>query len=231
MSRWKSRWSWERLVYAPAREAGAVDPAEGQRVAGDLDRDRGHPALGHRRERRLQVGRLRRGAGARHRLPGHPGLDGADQPGAVAGRPQPLLQQVRRGGLAVGPGHPEHEHAGGRVAPDGRGQRAEDRPRVVRDEHRQPGRRGQLGAGRVGEHRDRAGRRGRRGEPGTVRAGARKCRKKVTGVHLGRVVRDSGDDRVTDRNRQADGGGELSQAVRPRPARPQRRGPGHGGQP
>ena len=56
-------------------------------------------------------------------------------------------------------------------------------------------------------------------------------RQQVARPHRGRVVGDPGDHRVPGRGRHPEHPGELGQPVWSRPARPQRRGPGHGPEP
>ena len=54
--------SWVEVGEDGDVEDAAVDPAEHQRVAGDLHGDRLDAALAHHREQRLQVGGLGGGA-------------------------------------------------------------------------------------------------------------------------------------------------------------------------
>ena len=120
-------------------EAGAPDPAQGQRVAGHLHRGGGHPALGHDREQGLQVGRLRGGQRAGQPVPADPGLHPADQAGLVAGGAQPGLQQVGRGGLAAGPGHADEPQPARRVPVHPAGDLAQLAARIGEHEDRYPG--------------------------------------------------------------------------------------------
>ncbi len=190
--RWKSRWSWDRLVNAPA-----VNRVPSTRPSASAWLDTSiatavTPRSAIAANGRLQVGRLGRGADARHRLAGHPGLDRADQPGACGRRPAapppagtPWWScrwcRSRRARACRRSGRRRPPRPARRAAPAGRSATSTGSPVGG----------GQLGPGRVGEHRGGAGRRGRAGEPGTVRAGARKRREKVTGVDGGRVVRDA----------------------------------------
>ncbi len=172
--------------------AGARHPAEGQRVAGHLHRGRCHAALRHHREQRLQVRRLRRGQRALHPLGADPDLHPADQAGLVPGGPQPGFGQVAGGGLAAGPGHPDHGHLRARVAVDPAGDVAEPVPRRRHHE------RGHAGAGRplpargIGEDRDRAGRDRLVTVRRAVRPRAGQRRVQVARPHLAGVKGDSG---------------------------------------
>ena len=171
MSSWKSRWSWERLVNAPTANRVPADPAEGERVAGDLHRHVRDAALDHHGEQRLQVGRLRRGERARQPLARDPRsrrCRSARWSGPAARRP--ALDQVGRGGLAGGAGDAEHGELQRRLAVDPRGERAEGRARVGVAPGRARPRRADAGRsapGGVGEdgggaRRRRPGRRSRR---------------------------------------------------------------------
>ena len=57
-----------------AREPAAVDPVQGQRMAGHLHRGGVDPTLAHHREKRLQLGCLRGGAHAGNDLISDAGL-------------------------------------------------------------------------------------------------------------------------------------------------------------
>ena len=82
---------------------------------------------------------------------------------------------------------------GRRVAVDGRRGRAEHRPWVVGDQHRQPGGQRRRTAGRVGQHGHRAGRGGVGDELRAVPVGAGQRRVEVAGTDLAAVVGDAGD--------------------------------------
>ena len=156
-------------VGVPAdREPGTADPPEGQCVAGHLHGHGGDPALHGDGEERLQVARLRGGAGAVQYLVVDARLDRADQAGALPGGAQPGLDEVGGGRLAGGTGDAEYGQRGGRVAVDERGHLADRRAGIVDDQGGQPGPGRERRAGRIGEHRDRAGRGGGTGEPGAV---------------------------------------------------------------
>ena len=174
-------------------EAGAPDPAQGQRVAGHLHRGGGHPALGHDREQGLQIGRLRGGQRAGQPVPADPGLHPADQAGLVARGAQAGLQQVGRGGLAAGPGHADEPQPARRVPVHPARDLAQLAARIGEHEDRHPGLRGAGPAVRVGQHRDGA-RRDRVGaERGAVDLGPGQRDVQVAGRHHARVERDPGD--------------------------------------
>ena len=157
-------------------EDDAVDPAHHQRMAAHLHRARGHPALAHHREQRVQVGRLRRGERGLHVLAGDPGADGADHAGRDARSLQAALGQPGGGGLALGAGHADHPHRGRRLAVDARGEPAEQRARLGDDQQRYAGRRVR-GTRRVGEQGDGPGRQRLGGVGHAVRLRARAGRR------------------------------------------------------
>ena len=110
---------------------------------------------------------------------------------------RPGLEQVGRGGLAVGPGHADQGQVAGRVAVDPGRQRAEHRTGRLHDVRREAGRQGpgRPRPGRSGRRRRRAARRRGR-EVRAVRAGAGRCRVEVTGPDRAGVERDPGHDRL-----------------------------------
>src|SRR4051794_38364541 len=67
----------------------------------DLHRDPGHLPFAHDRKQRLQVGRLGCRVLTWQYVVSDACLDGADQAGAMSGRTQAGLDEVRRGRLAV----------------------------------------------------------------------------------------------------------------------------------
>jgi hypothetical protein len=173
-------------------EPHAAHPAELQRVARHLHRDRPNPALDRHREQRVQVGGLGGGAHARDRDLTQPGLDGADQAGRDPGRPQPSLQQVYHRRLAGRAGHPEHTEPLARAAVHAGRHLADRLAGVVDDESRYPDR-DHRGAGRVGENRHGTGLDGAGDELGTVPAGTGQRRVQVTRPDLAAGERDTGD--------------------------------------
>ena len=157
-------------------EDDAVDPAEDQRVAGDLHRAGVDAPLRHHGEEAVQVGRLGGGELGLHVLPRDPGADGADHGRGQPGGGEPLLEEAGGRGLALGAGDADDAQPGGRVAVDPGRQPPEDAPRLGHDQgggaRRQP-----VEARRVGQHAD--GTRGERlgGEVGAVGARARAGRR------------------------------------------------------
>ena len=244
MSPWKSRWSWLRLVKPATSNTDAVDPVQGQRVAGDLHRaDRG------RRARRITASSAcRSGASGVVRTLGDalvadPGLDRADQPGAAAGGPQRGVDQVRRGRLAVRAGDAE-QRAGRRPG----GRRPRPRPRRAPPAgRRRPARAGRPPAAatgrarRVGEHGASArggGRGGERRRRARARPGSAAYRSPGRTARESRVTPgargpSSALGRAPDRRRAS--ASTTSRSVHPRRdrrAQPGRRhgGCGHGGE-
>ncbi len=94
-----------------------------ERVGGDLHRHGLDPVPPHPGEQPVQVGGLGRGAGERHGCSRHAGPRRPDHAGRHAGRLEDRLQQIGRGGLAVGAGHAHHRHGSGGMAEDRRGHR------------------------------------------------------------------------------------------------------------
>ena len=174
--------------------AGACDPAERQRVAGDLHRGRRHPALGHHGEQRLQVRRLRRGERRPDELGADPDLHPADQAGAVPGGAQPRLAQVACRGLAARPRHADHRHPVRRVAVDPAGDVAEPVARAGHHEDGDAGAGGPVAAVGVGEDRDRARGHGLVAVGRPVGTGAWQRGVQVTGPHRPGVEGDAGQD-------------------------------------
>jgi hypothetical protein len=103
-------------------EAGAVDPVQGQAVAGHLHGRRPDAGVGHLGQQSLQVGRLGGGVEGRAALVPHADLDGADHPGDAAGGPEDRLQHEGGGGLAVGAGHPDQLQPARGMVEEGGGQ-------------------------------------------------------------------------------------------------------------
>ncbi len=176
----------------PDVEDAAVDPAEDQRVAGDLHGDRLDTAFAHDGEQGLQVGGFGGGALGLDALVTDAHLDRADEPGG-AGRLQTALDEVGGGGLAGGAGDADLEQVPAGVAVDRGRQFAHPAPRVLDDQDRQSGRGGPLGAGRVGQHGDRAEAGGLRDEVGAVQTGTREGGVQVTGADGTRVMGDARD--------------------------------------
>ena len=126
---------------ARRREPHAADPAQHQRVAGDLHDDGARAGLGHGGEQRVQAGAsgvvralgiavtLRRAPIRVCTVPIRP----VPRPAAQAG-----LDQVGRRRLAVGAGDAD-DRVRRWLAVDAVGQGAEHGPRVVDDAHRQAG--------------------------------------------------------------------------------------------
>lgn len=164
-------------------EDTAVDPAEHQRVAGDLHGDRVDATLAHDGEQGLEVGRFRGGALGLDALVADPRLDGADQPGAASGAPETALDEISGGGLPGRSGDADLQEVGAWPPVDLRGEFAHPAARVLGDQHRQSGGGGTLGTRRVGEDRRRAeaGRLGH--EVGAVEAGAGQRRVHIAGPH------------------------------------------------
>lgn len=173
-------------------EDTAVDPAEHQRVAGNLHRDGVDAALAHDGEERLEIGGLGGGALGLDAFVADAHLDGADEPGVVSGAAQAALHEIRRGGLARGAGDSDLEQVGAGVAVDLGGQFTHAAPWVGGHQERQTGRGGAFGARRVGQDRRRAEVGGLGGEVGAVEAGAGQGRVHVPGANRSRVVRDAG---------------------------------------
>ena len=187
----------EAEVGEPAdREPHPAHAPQGQRVAGDLHGDRVDAAFQGGGERRVQVGRLRRGPGAVHDEVAEAGLDGADQSGGTPGCAQPGLDQVRGRRLAGGTRDAEHGQPAGRVAVHPGGGRAEHGAGIGHHERGQPGGRRSPGARRVGEHRDGARVPGGGHELGAVPAGPRQGRVQVAGAHLATRMGDAGHSRI-----------------------------------
>jgi hypothetical protein len=109
-------------------EAGAVDPAQGQAVAGHLHGRRLDAGVGHLGQQPLEVGGLGGGVHGRPADVAHPDLDSAQHPGGAAGRPEDRLQHEGGGGLAVGAGHPDQLQPLRGVVEEGHGQRGEHVP-------------------------------------------------------------------------------------------------------
>ena len=182
------------------REVHGPDPREGQRVRGDLHRDRLDTTFDHHGEQRLQVRGLRCGEGAGEDVRPDPGLDRADDAGPQAVADQAGLDQIARGGLAGGAGHPDdQQRVTGPAVQFGR-QFAQHAPRVVHHQDGQGqlrrGLPGQRGTRRIGDHRHRAGLDGRGDRPGTVAAAAGEGGEQVTRLHLARPQGDPRDRHV-----------------------------------
>ncbi len=228
------------VVLAEVRETrdvvtDPVDPVQREGVARDLHGARLDVLLAHHGQQRLQVGRLRRGAHARHPPVGDPGLDGAHQAGGAAGRAQGRLEQVAGGGLAVRAGDAEHHQVvGGPAVHLGR-HLAEHTARVGDDEHRDPGGPAeQVEPGRVGEDGRGALPDHLVDEPGAVHGGARQRGVEVARPHGARVVRDAAQRGVRGRRsgpvrtHLATGGGRDRRQPHPRDGHRSRR-TGRGG--
>ena len=175
-------------------EDAAVDPAEDQRVAGDLHGDRVDAALAHHGEQGLEVGGLGGGALGLDALVADAHLDGADQARCDAGRARrppstryavvvlpevpvmPIWSRSRAGPAVDRGGQFAHARRAGRrrPAPAGRSRRRARRPRV-------------------GQDRDRAEAGGLGDEVGAVQAGAGQGGVQVAGADRPRVVGDAGD--------------------------------------
>ena len=116
MSGWKSRWSWLRLVKAATAKR---TPSTRRRSSAWEETSMAHarsPPSSMAAERRLQLDRLRRGAGDRRRAAGHHGGDRAQQPARPAGRLEQRAHEPGGRRLAARPRHPDHGQARGRVA-------------------------------------------------------------------------------------------------------------------
>ena len=92
----------------PDGERGFGHPAEGQGMARYLRCNPFRPGVAHLREQPLEVRRLRGGVGVDDRLGPEPGDDGSDETATPSGGRRDCFEQEGDGGLAVGPGHPDH---------------------------------------------------------------------------------------------------------------------------
>lgn len=202
-------------------EDAAVDPAEHQRVAGDLHGDRLDPTLAHHREQGLEVGGFGGGALGLDALVADAHLDRTDQAGAVSGPAQPALDEVRGGGLPGGSGDAQLEQVAAGAPVDLGGQLAHGAARVLGDQDRQAGRGGAVGARRVGEDGGSAQARGLGGEVGAVEAGPGQGRVEVAGADRAGVVGDAGD-LSRPRALGAQPVGQFAQGCRAGPVRPGR---------
>jgi hypothetical protein len=188
-------------------EARAGDAVLVERVRGDLDRDVRRARGPHAREEPLERDRVRRrerrGLGrAREAI-----RDGAYDTRAEARRAPDLLEEIRRGGLAVGSRDADHREPGGRVAREPRRGLPEQRARPAGADHDRVGDVHRV----LGDDRHRAARHGlaRVTAPVLARAGERE--EHVAGPDPPRV---DGDAPYLD---VADGGGrgqrqEITQA-------------------
>ena len=182
---------------AADREFHAVDPAESERVAGHLHHHGVDARLQHRRQQRLQLGRLGCGQRAWLIAPVDPHADRADQACHPPRGPQSCLDQIGRRGLTGGSGDPDDAQPLGRMAVDRGGQLAEHRPRIRVDQHRYVHAIvHQLGACSVGEHRDRAACHRVRCVTTAVRRRAGKGREQVAGARVLTTQRHTGDQDV-----------------------------------
>ena len=169
-------------------ERQPADPAERERVRGDLHGERRRAPLDRQREDRLQGGRLDRGPRALDGVLADPQLDGAEHGGRRVRGPQRGVEEVGGGGLAVGARDADRDQplAGCVVRP--RGDRSGDRARVLGDQDGDPsGQAGvlqQRGAGLVREDRHGAGVDRLRGVRGAVHLEPRHRDEHVTGDHV-----------------------------------------------
>lgn len=175
-------------------EDAAVDPAEDQRVAGDLHRDGVHAPFAHHGEQGLEVGGLGGGAFGLEAFVADACLDGADESGDPVGRRvESALDEVRGGGLAGGAGDADLEQALAGVAVDGGREGAHPGARVVDDQDGQSGGGGAVESRGIGQHRRGAEVGGLRGEVGAVETGARQRGVQITGADRPGVMGDAGD--------------------------------------
>ena len=169
-------------------EAGAVDPVQDEGVRRHLDGGHADAGIDHPGEERLELRRLgcRPLTGEGHAVDA--GADGADHPGALAGRPGDGLQQPGGGRLAVGAGDPEHRQPRRGVAPGGGRHRAHGRPhrRHLHLGDRQPQRSLHQQGGGAGGH-------GGRGVVVTVGRGARHAAEQIARPDGPAVVGDRRD--------------------------------------
>ncbi len=173
-------------------EDTGVDPAEDQRVAGDLHGDRPDTAFAHDGEQGLEVGGFGRGALGLDALFADAHLDRADESGGAGGL-EGALDEIGGGRLAGGAGDADLEEIAAGVAVD-RGRQFTHLPARLRDDQdRQSGRGGALGAGRVGQHGDRAEARGLRDEVGAMQAGTWEGGVQVAGADRAGVMGDARD--------------------------------------
>ena len=98
------------------RKRNAVYAVEHQRVRGNLHDNMRAACISHAGKQRVQLVGFRRGTLGFDHLVTDKVLVGADQADLVACILEHMLDQVGRGGLAVGAGHAEHDHALRRMA-------------------------------------------------------------------------------------------------------------------
>ena len=98
------------------RKTDAVYTVEHERMRGNLHDDMGAARIAHPREQCVQLVGFRRGAFGFDHLIADEVLIGADQADLVACILEHMLDEVGRGGLAVGAGNAQHHHAVRRMA-------------------------------------------------------------------------------------------------------------------
>ena len=169
-------------------EAGAVDPVQGQAVAGHLHRRRLHARVGHLGQQPLEVWGLGGGVDGRPAGVADPHLDGAQQPRDQAGGPEDRLQHEGGGGLAVGAGHPDQVEAARGMVEERRRQRGQHLPDPADQ---------QLGGlqveGPLHAQGGRAGVEGLAGQVVAVEPGPGDAAEQGAGHHLAGVEDDVGD--------------------------------------
>ena len=169
----RSRWSWVRFVNPATSNTTASTRWKAHGVRGNLHGRRIEPALPHEREQGVHVRGFGGGEQAGDRLAAGQDLDGPDQPGPFAQRPQQGIDEVGGGGLAVRACHPEQGGRPGAVGPalvDQRRQPADHAARLLRRAARGRGCRWRAPAGAhrrrpSGRRRHRRRRPGRRSRP------------------------------------------------------------------
>ncbi len=192
------------MVLGEVREPGDVEhhgvhAVEGHGVRGNLHGGGIEPALPHEREEGVHVRGFGGGEQAGDRLAAGKDLNGPDQPGPFAQRPQQGIDEVGGGGLAVRSCHPEQGGRPGTVGPalvDQCRQPADHAARLLGEQHGDRdvvGERQQARTGVVRQDGDSTGVDGLGDEVGPVPRGARQGDVEVSRVDRPGVQGDPGD--------------------------------------